>query len=144
MGHLPFQRIPGGGGGFVFSYDADVAKLVGTGHGVVVEQAGRGHPAGVRVIGEDDELVLVASVAHPEEALLDVGDDHALADGVDARHQVGDVLNAEGQHGNTVLVWLFISTSLISRKANNSQKDPDLRRMLSSDFLNQKEDLLLN
>ena len=75
------------------TYNADVPKLVGRGHGVVVEQTGRGHPAGVRVVGEDDELVLVAAVTDPEQALRNVSDDHTLADGVDAGHQVGNVLN---------------------------------------------------
>lgn len=78
------------------THDADVPELVGGGHGVVVQQAGRGHPARVRVVGEDDELVLVAPVAHPEHALLHVGHDDALADGVDAGHQVGDVLGEKG------------------------------------------------
>lgn len=77
------------------THDADVAKLVGGGHGVVVQQAGGGHPARVGVVGEDDQLVLVASVADPEQALLNVRHDHPLADGVDAGHQVGNVLNAE-------------------------------------------------
>ncbi|TNN71116.1 hypothetical protein EYF80_018636 [Liparis tanakae] len=44
--------------------------------------------AGIRVVGEDDELVLVAPVANPEQALLNVGHDHPLADGVDARHEI--------------------------------------------------------
>lgn len=35
----------------------------------------------------------MASVTNPEEALLDVSHDDALADGVDAGHQVGNVLN---------------------------------------------------
>lgn len=74
------------------THDTDVAKLVGRGHGVVVEETGRGHPAGVGVIGKDDELVLVAAVANPEQALLDVSHDHTLPTGVDAGHQVGDVL----------------------------------------------------
>lgn len=75
------------------TYNGDVAKLVSRGHGVVVEQTGRGHPAGICVIGEDDELVLVASVTNPEQALLDIGHDHTLSDGMDASHQVGNVLN---------------------------------------------------
>lgn len=75
------------------TYDTDVPKLVSGGHGVVVEQTGRGHPAGIGVIGEDDQLVLVASVADPEQALRNVRHDHTLADGVDAGHQVGNVLN---------------------------------------------------
>lgn len=74
------------------TYDADVAELVSRSHGVVVEQAGRCHPAGVRIIRKDDELVLVPAISNPEETLLDVGDDDPLADGVDTRHQVGNVL----------------------------------------------------
>lgn len=77
------------------THDADVPELVGRGHGVVVKETGRGHPAWVRVVGEDDELVLVAPVAHPEQALLNIGHNHALACGVDARHQVGDVLEED-------------------------------------------------
>lgn len=57
---------------FFPTYNADVAKLVGRSHGVVVQQAGRGDPARMGVVREDDELVLVTPVAHPEEALLDV------------------------------------------------------------------------
>lgn len=74
---------------------ADVPELVGGGHGVVVQQAGRCHPAGTRVVGEDDELVLVAPVTHPEQALLNVGHNHALTNRVDARHQVGNVLKRD-------------------------------------------------
>lgn len=74
------------------TYDADVPKLVSGGHGVVVEQTGRCHPAGICVISKDDELVLIAPVAHPEQTLLNVRHDHTLADGVDASHQVGNVL----------------------------------------------------
>lgn len=75
------------------TYDADVPELVCRGHGVVVQQTGRGHPAGIRVISEDDELVLVASVSNPEQALLNVRHDHTLANGMDASHQVWNVLN---------------------------------------------------
>lgn len=75
------------------TYDADVPKLVCTGHGVVVQQTGRCHPAGIRVISEDDELVLVASVSNPEQALLNVRHNHTLANGMDASHQVWNVLN---------------------------------------------------
>lgn len=74
------------------TYDADVPKLVSRGHSVVVEQTGCRHPAGICVISEDDELVLIAPVTHPEQTLLNVRHDHALADGVDATHQVGNVL----------------------------------------------------
>lgn len=74
------------------SYDADVAELVGGGHGVIVQQAGGGDPAGVRVVGEDDQLVLVALVADPEQALLHIRHDDALPDGVNARHQVRHML----------------------------------------------------
>lgn len=75
------------------TYNADVAKLVSGGHGVIVEQTGCGYPAGICVISKDDELVLIASVAHPEQALLHVRDDHTLAYCMDASHQVGNVLN---------------------------------------------------
>lgn len=74
------------------TYNADVSKLVSRGHGVIVEQTGCRHPAGIRVVSEDDELVLIAPIAHPEQTLLDVRYDHALANGVDASHQVGNML----------------------------------------------------
>lgn len=74
------------------TYDADVPKLVSGGHGVVVKQTGRGHPTWICVVSEDDELVLVASVTNPEQALLNVSHDHTLADGMDASHQVGNML----------------------------------------------------
>lgn len=99
---------------FVQPYDADVAELVGGGHGVVVEQAGRGHPARIRVVGEDDELVLVASVADPEQALLDVGHDHALANGVDAGHQVGNVLQRRA------ITWSDLASHVIKKLLQSS------------------------
>lgn len=74
------------------TYNADVPKLVSRGHGIVVKQTGRGHPAGICVISKDDELVLVAPVTNPEQALLNIRHDHTLADGIDAGHQVGNVL----------------------------------------------------
>lgn len=77
------------------TYNADVAKLVCRGHGVIVQQAGCGHPAGVRVVGEDDQLVFVTSVTDPEQAFLNVRHDHSLANGVDAGHQVWNVLRKE-------------------------------------------------
>lgn len=74
------------------TYNADVPKLVCRGHGVIIQQTGCGHPARICVISKDDELVLVASVPNPEQALLNVRYNHSLAYGVDASDQVGNVL----------------------------------------------------
>lgn len=85
------------------TYNADVPELVCRSHGVVVQQTGRGHPAGICVIGEDNELVLVASVTNPEQALLNVRHNHTLADGMDASHQVWNVL--KGTAKNFECIW---------------------------------------
>lgn len=80
------------------THDADVPKLVSRGHGVVVQQTGRRNPAGIRIVGKDDELVLIASVTNPEQTLLHIRHDHTLADGIDARHQGGNVLQNQKEH----------------------------------------------
>lgn len=54
------------------THHTDVAKLVCSSHGVIVQEGGSGDPAWVGVVGEDDQLVLVPLVAHPDEALLNV------------------------------------------------------------------------
>lgn len=77
------------------TYNADVAKLVCRGHGVIVQQTGCGHPARICVISKDDELVFVTSVTDPKQAFLNVRHDHSLANGMDASHQVWNVLNKE-------------------------------------------------
>lgn len=77
------------------THHADVAKFVGSGHGVVIQEGGGGDPPRVGVVGEDDELVLVPFVAHPDEALLDVRHDHSVPDGLDPADVVGDVLRGE-------------------------------------------------
>lgn len=84
------------------TYYADVPKLVGRSHGVVVEQTGCRHPAGICVISEDDKLVLIAPVTHPEQTLLNVRHDHTLANGVDASHQVGNVLESYREQKSTI------------------------------------------
>ena len=76
-----------------FTYDADVAKLVGAGHGAVVEHGGAGEPARVRVVGEHDQLVLRAPVLDEVEALLHVRGDDPLTQRVDVRDEVRNVLH---------------------------------------------------
>lgn len=43
-------------------------------------------------VGKDDQLILATLVAHPEQTLLYVSHYDPLTDGVDACHQVGDLL----------------------------------------------------
>ena len=76
-----------------FTYDADVAELVGAGHGTVVEHGGAGEPARVRVVGEHDQLVLRAPVLDEVEALLYVRGDDPLTQRVDVRDEVRNVLH---------------------------------------------------
>lgn len=74
------------------THNANISKLVSSSHGVVVEQTGGGDPAWVCVICKDYELVFIALVTDPEQTLLDVRNDHSLANGVDSSHQVWNVL----------------------------------------------------
>ena len=80
-----------------WAYHGDVAKLVGARHRVVVEHAGAGEPARRRVVGEDDQLVLSAPVAHKVEALLDVGHHDPVRLRVDRDDEVGNVLQHPAQ-----------------------------------------------
>lgn len=48
------------------THNADISKLIRSSHGVIIKQAGGCDPTRICLVGKDDELVLVASVAHPE------------------------------------------------------------------------------
>lgn len=88
------------------TYNADVAKLVGGGHGVIVKETGCRHPAGICVVSKDDKLVLVSSITNPEQTLLDVGHDNTLANGMDASHQVGHMLERRKEEIQVVTLTL--------------------------------------
>ena len=80
------------------TYNADVAKLVGAGHGVVVEHGGAGQPARTGVISEDDELVLLVPVADEVEALLHVAHHDAVTHRVDVGDEVRNVLRTSEKY----------------------------------------------
>ena len=75
------------------TYHADVTKLVGAGHGAIVEHGGAGQPARVSVVGEHDELVLRAPILDKVEALLHVRSHDTLTQCVDVRDEVRNVLH---------------------------------------------------
>ena len=74
------------------TYHSDVAELVSTGHGVIVQQTGRRDPALVGVVGEYDKLVLRALVADKVETVLAVRDHDAISHRVDSNDAVRNVL----------------------------------------------------
>ena len=74
------------------TYHSDVAELVSTSHGVIVQQTGRRDPALVGVVGEYDKLVLRALVADKVETVLAVRDHDAISHRVDSNDAVRNVL----------------------------------------------------
>ena len=94
------------------TYNSDVAKLVCSGDGVVVEEGGACEPARIRIIGEDDQLVLHSFVAQEVETFLDVWNNDSFSHRLDVDNEVRDVLKRENKYigfWRSGTMWAFYS-----------------------------------
>jgi len=67
----------------IYTYHADVAELVRSSDGVIIQETRRRDPALVCVVGKHYQLVLRTLVAHKVETVLAVGHHNAVAHRVD-------------------------------------------------------------
>lgn len=74
------------------THHTDVAKLVGSSHCVIVQEASSGDPAWVGVVCKNDQLVFISLVSNPDEAFLDIRHNHSVPDCLNPTDGVGNVL----------------------------------------------------
>ena len=101
------------------TYNGNAAELVSPDHRVIVEDGGASYPARVRVVGEHNQLVLLAPVADEEEAVLHVGHHDTVAQRMDGGDKVGDML------------WSREHTRLTSVCSGSSSPKPALTRHIN-------------
>ena len=74
------------------TYNGDIAELVSTSHGIIVDHTAAGEPAWVRIISEYNQLVLLTLVADKVETLLDISHHYTVTHRVDTHYEVRNVL----------------------------------------------------